>query len=1103
MAINFLDEEEFDLDNASTFQFDDDLFSDSRVKDDSIISSYDFFKMNLGAGLENFNELYDSYMPDFLADAGRALYESGAEGLEDYYPEYPSGLYSANDKLGWVLERTAEGATTNAGLLLASGISQNLMRSPMPLTKAFGAAGQAGTFGMNWLLQFNENVGVHTANANKTLSEFDAGERGRLFGASTINALLDQLPRNFAIKGTGNKSYNKKSIKEIYERFNKAEKQEFVQSMVVFAKKAMGTSFREMFTETGQTTVSELTSATGIEGLKSGEELASAAAVGAAGGVVMGSGPAVIEAGSFNRQLKKDEKTLDAFNLGEVKKAGEDYGVNVKNYEKQYQDLVDSYEGPELDVKLKELGPRNNIPDVIPERIDFKRLEKGPLSKLTTATADTLLNRSTASLERIRDNTKTGKDAYSLNRILRGFGDVETGTGEFQSDSSFNTKKHNYVGELLTPFGNIRDKWTNAYPLVGQFGGKIGKNIDKYFGQSLEAKVDAKLKGEVARELGAKKMAELEKDIVKVKKIQKKVFNSLAKTLGKDGLKINFQKDYLTRGIDRDAVKANPEGFLKSLHAEFVDPITGKMIKGVKIEDTKHPVTKEVTVTADEVRNRILNDILNDIDPSVQTSEQIRKVKTRTGAGRPTFEKSRDGRWNNLPEEFRKKSAFESVGDYLLNASTRLASADAFGANSANRLNDDVNNLLESGAITNTEAQKMWDMYDAVHHVYKRPQDDVGRTRQLAYKTIATAAAVKYLGMATISSITEPAWIGQRVGFTNMLKALPTISMTALSGIKRSVYAGGVGKGPSTSFGRDLIRLMGFAVDPAMNEKVQKLMAGDRNEFLGVYFRTPAGLFLTQYTNFVRTWSAVAGLKMIEGQAKKLNRLKGNKKQRLVQELRENGMTIEDFAAMYRAGGNKIDILNDTWLDTNITKSDGTQTRVRDLMVPWLRKITTDVALEPTATNRPLWMSNPDMQLLAQLKSFPILFGNTVAKRAIRKMNPKACTPDLMGQMSTVAAIGAALGLAAIAMAIKDEIRGSDREHTPLDLVGAIGIPLVGETSLSGYIGGPSVSIVDDFLKSAYGNGLAETLAGTPEQFYDIILRATLGSLGAKALENN
>ena len=183
-----------------------------------------------------------------------------------------------------------------------------------------------------------------------------------------------------------------------------------------------------------------------------------------------------------------------------------------------------------------------------------------------------------------------------------------------------------------------------------------------------------------------------------------------------------------------------------------------------------------------------------------------------------------------------------------------------------------------------------------------------------------------------------------------------------------------------------------------------------------------------------------------------------------------------------------------------ITKSDGTQTRVRDMIVPWMRKIVTDVALEPTAVNRPLWMSNPDMQLLAQLKSFPILFGNTIARRVIRKINPKQCTPDFMGQMGALAAVGAALGMAALALSIKDEIRGSERERGPIDLIGAVGVPLVGEESFTGYVGGPALGLADKFLSSLYGDGLAETLAETPEQFFDLILRATVGTLGAEAL---
>ena len=297
-----------------------------------------------------------------------------------------------------------------------------------------------------------------------------------------------------------------------------------------------------------------------------------------------------------------------------------------------------------------------------------------------------------------------------------------------------------------------------------------------------------------------------------------------------------------------------------------------------------------------------------------------------------------------------------------------------------------------------------------------------------------------------------------------------------------------------------MIRLTGFALDPKNTERTEKMFAGDANKWVNVFFRMPAGLFLTQYTNFVRGWAATAALKRIESEAKALKRMKPARRKRLEAELKENGMTIEDFASIYRAGGNKIDIINDDFLNTVITKSDGTQTRVRDLMLPWMRKMVTDVALEPLATNRPLWMSNPDYQLFSQLKSFPILFGNTIAKRAIRKLNPKSCTADLMGQMSTLAAIGTALGAAALAMAIKDEIRGSDYERGPLDLVGAIGIPLVGETSLAAYMGGPVVGTLDDFIASLYGEGLAGTMAKGPEEFFDLILRASVGALGAEAV---
>ena len=1062
----------------------------SYKKNDPLATSWDNFKIQFGGSLQTVDELLGK--DSFLSSWGNTLEESGELGKEDYQPKYDTSFLEAEgwDKVGWAIEKASENATGMGATVGASIVA----------ALAGGGTLAGGTFwGFLGLLNLDDQARTHIENSGKDVRDFDGGEKANLVFATALATALDRIaPRQIAHGVTGKAMNVKDSLLALASKLDNFEKVKFANAIMMGLKKTSVIGLIEGGTEALQNVVAEFTSATRGRDFSWDETLGQGAA-GVIGGKAAAT-PAGIQTARANTiEAKQAQKTLDAFNIGELQQAGEDYGIQVADYQKQFEDLVGKYEGPELQTKLKDLAKPI---DVKPELYDFKRLEASTLSKLTKQAGDALLNRSTDFMERVRPNLKTGKDYFHLNRALRSFADVQTGTGETQTNPSFNTLKHKNIGEFVEPFMDIRDKWARHYPLGGEIGSKVSLDIDQYIGQSVEAKIDSSLKKVLSSRLGAKRMASLEADIIKIKALKNKMFGALTSRLGKDGLKIGFTPNYLTRGIDKNAVKANREGFLKSLEKEYTNA-EGKVVKGVNIEPTKDKKTGEIIETAAQVRESILNDILNDVDPSTLTSEQIRKVRSRKGVDRPSFEKSRDGRWNRLPDEFRKKSPLESMGDYLMNASIRLASSEAFGADNANRLNEDINGLLESGSISNEQAQRMWDLYDAAHHVYKRPQSDAGRTRQSAYKTIATAAAIKYLGMATISSITEPMWIGQRAGIINMFKSTPRLAGYMLSGLRRSIYGGREGKEAKTSFARDLIRVMGFAINPAYNERVDKLFAGDNNQVLQLYFRTPAGLFLTQYTNFVRAWTAIAGMKMIEGQARKLKRLKGNAKQRLVFELKENGMTIQDFEAIYRAGGNKIDILNDAWLDTMITKSDGTQTRVRDMIVPWLRNIVTDVALEPTAVNRPLWMSNPDMQLLAQLKSFPVLFGNTIAKRVTRKLNPKSCTPDLMGQMSTLAAIGAALGMAALALAIKDEIRGSERERGPIDVVSAVGVPLIGEASITGYIGGPAASIVDNFLKSVYGDGLAETLAETPEAFLDIILRATVGTLGAELVEDD
>jgi hypothetical protein len=477
------------------------------------------------------------------------------------------------------------------------------------------------------------------------------------------------------------------------------------------------------------------------------------------------------------------------------------------------------------------------------------------------------------------------------------------------------------------------------------------------------------------------------------------------------------------------------------------------------------------------------------------SSEQIRRSKTRKGETRKGFEKHRDLRWDALDDKYRKSGAFESMQDYLTRAATRAASAQVFGGNRAEKLASAVDKSIKSGVMTTDEAQTVWDMYDAEHNIYKRPKNERERAGQKASRGLSSVTAVSLLGLATISSITEPAWISGRVGLANMLKATPTVATHVLKGIVRTLYSR-QGKEANASFGRDLLNVMGMAINPQVNERVEMLMTGDVTPSMTAWFRSPGGLFLTQYTNFVRVWTAVAGLKMIQSQANKVNSLKGTKLAALTRELKENGMSIEDFKQMIRLGKGTIDIMNDEFLNSRFTKSNGTQVSVRDLLVPWVRKITTDVALEPHVGNRPLWMSNPNLQLISQLKSFPVLFGNTVMKRTMRQLNPKTCTPQIVGAVGAIGSAATAIALASLAIALKDAIRGNEEEMKWYEPIGAMGIPYAGTQSLQQLVTPAGATVVDSWIRTPF-----QDEGSTAENILDLLTRATIGTIFAEQLD--
>ncbi len=120
---------------------------------------------------------------------------------------------------------------------------------------------------------------------------------------------------------------------------------------------------------------------------------------------------------------------------------------------------------------------------------------------------------------------------------------------------------------------------------------------------------------------------------------------------------------------------------------------------------------------------------------------------------------------------------------------------------------------------------------------------------------------------------------------------------------------------------------------------------------------------------------------------------------------------------------------------------------VRDVLVPWLHKVVDDVVVHPKATNKPLWMSDPRFAIIAQLKTFPIVFGNTVVKRLLRKLNPKQCSPDFGAAIGVVGGIAMAYALVYVGEMMKDAIKGQDFESSDFretlysaGMTGAVGL---------------------------------------------------------------
>jgi len=1047
-----------------------------------------------GEGASAFGDILGIDTPSI--DAFASEQERKLGGFES---RYPGRLLASEKPVEWWKEKAALNSMNTIAPMLGFAIGNTMKAIPTPVTRLLGTAINWGTAATTYNMNFADTLAEHEQAAGRELTPTEKSWAATVGMGVTYLDLI--APRRGATETSKllAKSFGKGGVnatKDSLVKLVNTNRDKLAKQIGKGAKFGAGIVGTEMATEAGQKALQIGTSQdpgklSTSEGLQ--ELMEEAVIAGPIAGAVSTPG-AVGVAREQNRDLSTARRLVKNYNR--------DLLANAPDTLDAVKGQIKLPEGKGYESEFKLLADKGNKALKSLTGVDVKESAQQLTSAIAFKGTDPLL--------KLRNRAKSGAVYQGANRILQMFQATETGTGEQGVRDNFFNLKERKSGQYLKDVINIVNRYSDKKMFIGQIGKDISPEMSKYILHKIDPKrpkanLPAEFKGDTVQ---------LASDIQTIKnKIE-----LVRKDMVDNGLLAESQsvEDYLTNPISKEAVKANKDKFIELLVKSSQQAVKDK---GGKVKE----ITKEEAT-------EIANGIVNGYDPSVRIDRP--DDPAFDGQKKKSFEKSRSEAWANLDAlaeaeglNFREQNIEKVLTNYLQNAATRVASANIFGKD-ASKLKAELAKLQSAGEITQKEADRAYDLYDASHNIYKK---DANPNALAASKVATTIGAITHLGLATLSSLSELAWIGERAGFGNMLATLPKAFKYAIDGTRKGMSGKYIEPGESAT----AMATLGFNLDPRVNERLDQIFATDTNKVLSIYFRTPLGGMLTQFTNFNRNWAAQAWMANLNQRANSIiaGDIKDIDQRRLDSELKENGLTRQDFSLIANAfrgenGRVKIDITRDDILDTvvkretrqvapaNKKKKKKEDVReldvtVRDLLIPWMQKVVDDVVVHPRASNKPLWMSDPRMAIIAQLKTFPVVFGNTVVKRLLRKLNPKQCTPDYGAAVGVIGAI--AFGYAAVYTGemLKDAIKGQDFEDPSfketLDRMGLTGAPgmILGAGRFADgavtSLGGTAIGAID----TLYADVITPVWTADEDGLEDVNVFGNLGDWFAKSLDGS
>lgn len=279
------------------------------------------------------------------------------------------------------------------------------------------------------------------------------------------------------------------------------------------------------------------------------------------------------------------------------------------------------------------------------------------------------------------------------------------------------------------------------------------------------------------------------------------------------------------------------------------------------------------------------------------------------------------------------------------------------------------------------------------------------------YKPFLTLQYIVTLPFAAITALAEPAVVLYKTSPKNAIFGLANASYVGFRKTLRTIFP----RLPKTKLEESLNSLYQTA-DLALVDALRDIDSISVSEKVtNAFFRAN---FLAQVTQFSRYIAYDASKRQIRDDLKTIENAQGKKTRATTQARRrllEQGLVEPESEVLQDWGSGKLE------QDPKIIQQA-------------LAKTVDEIIQSPNVVNRPLWMSNPYLAPVAQLKGFMLVFGNTVGGAMLRDVfKPLARGRIPVGEaMKYTLMFSMIMSVMFGTQALKDSIRYGDDE-SPFD----------------------------------------------------------------------